>query len=204
MYAIGAQFVKLNTVFLLAVSITLLLFYFMQALIANDDEPFEPPKIFNLVDVTFPEIELVEIEEIAKPEVIEAPEFEPQPEVRTTDAPSTNIPVTVAYQPSAPAKPGLFDIVITDNVMVPIIKTVATYPASALRRGIEGYVDLSFTVTPLGTIEDVKVLYAEPEGVFERSAVRSIRRWKYSPAIENGEPVPVHDVRQRIVFEMRK
>ena len=68
----------------------------------------------------------------------------------------------------------------------------AEYPRDAARKGIEGSVDVSFTVTSQGKVTDVLVLNAEPSEIFNRSAVAAVRRWKYDPKTINGVPVESH------------
>jgi TonB family protein len=54
------------------------------------------------------------------------------------------------------------------------------YPSSAASSGTEGFVEISFTVTPLGRVENAIVTAAEPPGVFEQAALAAISRWRYS------------------------
>ena len=63
------------------------------------------------------------------------------------------------------------------------------YPESARKRGVEGWVELAFTVTPNGTVEDVEVRNASPADVFDDAAVRAIRGWRFEPVERNGERV---------------
>jgi protein TonB len=63
------------------------------------------------------------------------------------------------------------------------------YPESARKRGIEGWVELAFTVTPNGTVEDVEVRNASPADVFDDAAIRAIRGWRFEPVERNGERV---------------
>ena len=63
------------------------------------------------------------------------------------------------------------------------------YPESARKRGIEGWVELAFTVQPNGTVEDVEVRNASPADVFDDAAVRAIRGWRFEPVERNGERV---------------
>jgi protein TonB len=56
------------------------------------------------------------------------------------------------------------------------------FPEAALRRRLEGEVEVLLTVAPDGGVEAVEVLRAEPPGVFEREAVLAARRWRYAPA----------------------
>jgi TonB family protein len=55
------------------------------------------------------------------------------------------------------------------------------YPASAAARGTAGFVEVEFTVTALGLVENARVIAAEPQGVFEQAALAAIARWRYSP-----------------------
>lgn len=63
------------------------------------------------------------------------------------------------------------------------------YPESARKKGIEGWVELAFTVTPNGTVEDVEVRNSSPANVFEDAATRAIRGWRFEPVERNGEKV---------------
>jgi protein TonB len=77
----------------------------------------------------------------------------------------------------------------------------AEYPQDAARKGIEGSVDVSFTVTSQGKVTDVLVLDAEPSEIFNRSAVAAVRRWKYDPKTINGVPVESHQ-QLRLQFKL--
>jgi periplasmic protein TonB len=75
------------------------------------------------------------------------------------------------------------------------------YPATAVRANQEGWVEVSFTITPEGNVDDVKVVDAEPRHVFDRAAVEAVSRWKYQPATQDGAAVSSQDKR-RIVFKL--
>jgi protein TonB len=62
------------------------------------------------------------------------------------------------------------------------------YPPSAASNGIDGFVEVSFTVTALGRVEKAKVTAAKPTGVFEQAALSAIARWRYG-ADESRAPV---------------
>lgn len=70
-------------------------------------------------------------------------------------------------------------------------KTVQpVYPESARKRGIEGWVELAFTVQPNGSVDEVEVRNASPADVFDEAAVRAIRQWRFEPVVRNGEKIP--------------
>ncbi|MEC9318496.1 MAG: energy transducer TonB, partial [Pseudomonadota bacterium] len=90
----------------------------------------------------------------------------------------------------------------SDGEYLPIVKVQATYPRRALQRGIEGYVVVEFTVTKQGSVKNPVVVEAEPQGIFEDSAMEAVLKFKYKPRVIDGEPVEVEGVRNRMTFEM--
>ncbi|MGC1524392.1 MAG: energy transducer TonB, partial [Steroidobacteraceae bacterium] len=77
------------------------------------------------------------------------------------------------------------------------------YPDGALRRGVEGWVELSFLVTADGKVTNVKVLDATPAGTFEAAASRALTRMRYKPMLQAGKPVAV-STKLRIAFRLQK
>ncbi|HEX7116799.1 MAG TPA: TonB family protein [Steroidobacter sp.] len=72
------------------------------------------------------------------------------------------------------------------------------YPREAQRQGLEGWVDVEFTVAPDGTTQDLVVRNSEPPGVFESAALESVERWRFEPVLRDGRPV-----RQRAMLRVR-
>jgi protein TonB len=91
-----------------------------------------------------------------------------------------------------------------DRDAVPLVRVDANYPPRALQQKIEGFVDLRFTITPVGTTAEVEVMRSEPPYIFDREAVRAVRKYRYNPRIENGSPVSRPDVMVRIEFQLPK
>jgi len=91
-----------------------------------------------------------------------------------------------------------------DRDVVPLVRVDPEYPPRAKQRGIEGWVDLEFTIGPAGNVQDPFVLGANPSQVFDQSALRAVRRWRYNPKLENGKAVARKGVRVRLRFELEK
>jgi TonB family protein len=64
-----------------------------------------------------------------------------------------------------------------------------TYPDDALARGLSGSVELEFTVSPTGHVTDIKVIAADPPGVFDKAAMRALAQSRYQPVEVDGKPV---------------
>jgi TonB family protein len=72
------------------------------------------------------------------------------------------------------------------------------YPRDAERTGVEGWVDVEFTIAEDGTTRDLLVRSAQPTGVFDKAAVNSVKRWKFAPILKDGVAV-----RQRALLRVR-
>ncbi|WP_370556889.1 TonB family protein [Edwardsiella tarda] len=70
------------------------------------------------------------------------------------------------------------------------------YPARALALHVEGRVNVSFDVDGEGRVDNVRIVSADPAGVFEREVKRAVRRWRY----QAGRPG--HDVRVTVYFRI--
>jgi periplasmic protein TonB len=77
-----------------------------------------------------------------------------------------------------------------------------TYPRKALRKGQEGFVVIEFDVDTDGAILDPYVIESVPTGVFERAAIKSVRKWLYQAPVYEGVSVKVNNVQVRLTFAL--
>ncbi len=135
----------------------------------------------------------------------EPPDPQETPAETLPDLRTEPIPVAAVQAPSAIALPNVhIDKNVTgfaieapslsqtgrlDQQATPISRVPPQYPMKALQRNVEGYVVLSFTIDKNGRPADISVIEAKPEHIFEREALRALRRWKYQPKRINGEAV---------------
>jgi len=69
-----------------------------------------------------------------------------------------------------------------------IKQTVPLYPPLARSARVEGVVVLEGTVNVSGGVENIRVVEGHPLLIDE--ALRAVKKWKYRPAILNGQPTP--------------
>ncbi|HEU4619848.1 MAG TPA: TonB family protein [Gammaproteobacteria bacterium] len=89
-----------------------------------------------------------------------------------------------------------------DQDAVPFVRMNPTYPPRAATDGTEGWVKVQFTITATGAVSDLKVVDAEPKGVFEKATLDAVQRWRYSPKVENGVAVERVGVQTVITFKL--
>lgn len=70
----------------------------------------------------------------------------------------------------------------------PIERTAPHYPQTALSRGREAWIHVAYCIDEAGTPQNISVLDATGNKSFEKAAISSIKRWRFEPALVNGEP----------------
>jgi protein TonB len=90
----------------------------------------------------------------------------------------------------------------SDRDVIPLVRINPDYPPRALSRGLEGWVQVQFTITATGTVKDAKVVTAEPKNIFDDAALKAIARWRYNPKVESGVAVERVGVQVKIDFRL--
>ncbi|WP_157971489.1 energy transducer TonB [Dyella sp. C9] len=105
----------------------------------------------------------------------------------------------------APARPRANAVASADasGVAAPVLtqRIEPVYPPEARRARRQGWVDVTFTVQPDGSVAAAAVADADPKYVFDRAALAAVSRWQFAPGTQDGKPVAAQ-VRQRIEFRL--
>jgi len=80
--------------------------------------------------------------------------------------------------------------------LVPRATARPQIPKYAYERGIEGWVEVVFVVTKAGKVKNVRIVDAQPKGIFEAAMVESVSNWIYEASDYNRE------VQQRFEFKL--
>ena len=187
------------------VVVTLGLLFIMQLLIATGQKALtEPRERLQLDFVRVKRNENLQLQEVQPEKPPKPPEVPPETPPQTLDnidpsGPTLSIPAPQVSANTEIGGPGGMNIAEGDYL--PIVRVAPVYPARALSRGLEGYVDMSFTVTTAGTVKDPIVLFST-SSLFERAATRAVLKFKYKPRVKDGVPVEVPGVKTRITFKL--
>jgi TonB family protein len=76
------------------------------------------------------------------------------------------------------------------------------YPAEAIERGVDGWVDLEFVVDRNGRPRDLTVVQALPPGRFDAAALAAVAQYRYVPFERDGR-VYERRLRLRVRFEIQ-
>lgn len=83
-----------------------------------------------------------------------------------------------------------------------IERVAPRYPTLAARRSQEGWVIVSFVVSETGDVIDPIVEDSSGIRGFEKASLNAVKRWKYKPAMRNGEPVEQCESRVQLDFRL--
>jgi len=183
--------------------VTISLLFVMQLLIVTGKQALTDPRERHKLEfVRVKRNENLNVDDIVPEKPPKPPETPPETPPQDMDNINPDAPTINVAPPSVSANtdiggPGGMNIAEGDYL--PIVRVAPVYPARALSRGLEGFVDLSFTVTTTGTVKDPIVLQST-SSLFERAAVRAVWKFKYKPRVVDGVPVEVPGVKTRISF----
>jgi len=177
----------------------------MQALIASGGEMPQQANVIRIVDATMPEIVMEVVREVERPQEIQQLDT-PPPEV-----PDRNIDMDGGIELNIAREAVNVDIGldiggvtlgVSDGEMLPLVNIQPTYPTRAAQRGIEGWCQVAFTVTETGGVKDIRVVDADPPGMFDQASIRAAERFRFQPRVVNGQPVEVPNVQYVFRFQL--
>ena len=188
---------------LIGMVVTLSLLFVMQLLIASGKQALTDPRERHKLEfVRVKRNENLNTADFTPEKPPKPPETPPETPPQDFDNIDPNAPTINIRPPQVSADtniggPGGMNIAEGDYL--PIVRVAPVYPTRALTRELEGFVDMSFTVTAAGTVKDPIVLQST-SSLFERAATRAVLKFKYKPRVVDGIPVEVVGVKTRITF----
>lgn len=175
-----------------AVVVTLALFWFMQFLIAGgDDEIVKPEDRMNVEIVRVKQEEQVQERQREPPRPPQQQQRPPPPPMDQTTVRPTVGGTGIGIPRIDTGVSGALGIGrLQEGDPMPVAAIPPQYPREAQMQGLEGWVRVEFTIEPDGSVSNARVVDAQPRrGVFDREALRAIQRWRFRPKVEGGEPV---------------
>ncbi|CAK2767487.1 periplasmic protein TonB [Vibrio crassostreae] len=197
----------------LAGALGLALFSFMAWMVDNGHQrsPDDSETLsFNMVMVE--QEQEVQRRQRAVPEKPEMPE--PPPEAQTSQPQAEVTPLnSMSSLPSLDLNTSVDGLAInaptfsdfgSNQQAMPLYRVEPRYPPKALKRGAEGHVIMSFTIDETGRPIDIQVTDANPRRMFEREAMRALKKWKYQPKVVDGKAIAQVGQTVKLEFKLAK
>ena len=191
----------------MALGVTLSLFWVMQYLIATADRSLNDDTAGTMLDfVRVKRDEAIERRQ-RKPEKPPPPNAPPPqpptPQLDNLNPNAEKIAISAVPVETDIEMTGGFSLGVGEGDYLPIVKVAPIYPNRALTRGIEGFCVVMYTVTTLGTTKDPVVIEDQcTSSLFHRASTNAALKFKYKPRILDGEAVEVPGVQNKFTYEI--
>jgi periplasmic protein TonB len=197
------NFIRWGISLSIGIIITLGLFWFMQMMIASDENTLNEGETYKMID--FVQMQQQSLEPEIKKELPPEPEkpktppkisnqVEAQNDTALRDETPLNIDMPnlgegMRVANGSPKILSPMKIAKMDSVLTPMMQIKPIYPSRAKRMGVEGYVQVQLQVDPSGAVTSIEILKSVPDGVFDKSVKKALRRWKFRPKTVDGRAV---------------
>ncbi len=192
---------------IVALTVTLSLFWLMQYLIATADRGLNEETAGHLLDfVRVKRDESIERRQLKpkKPPPPEAaPPQPPTPQLDNLNPNAEKIAIAAVPVETDIEMTGGFSLGVGEGDYLPIVKVAPIYPNRALSRGVEGFCVVMYTVTRLGTTKDPVIVQSQcTSSLFHKASLSAAMKFKYKPRIIDGEAVEVPGVQNKFTYEI--
>jgi protein TonB len=203
----AGNIVRMAVGLVVALGVTLSLFWVMQYLIATADRSLNEDSAGTMLDfVRVKRDESIERRQ-RKPEKPPPPQAPPEqpptPQLDNLNPNAQKIAISAVPVETDIEMTGGFSLGVGEGDDLPIVKVAPIYPNRALTRGIEGFCVVMYTVTNLGTTKDPVVIEDQcTSSLFHRASVNAALKFKYKPRILDGQAVEVPGVQNKFTYEI--
>lgn len=181
-------------------AIALALFWGMHYMISNDQQSLKQTDNLRMTEfIRYKRDTKIQNKDRVVPEKPKPKERPQQPALQTQSAKVSKTALPVMDMPNLdiPLQSSSFGGSVLTGLQVgtgkisshviPLVRIPPTYPMRASHRRIEGWVKVEFTITKEGAVKDAVVIASKPNSIFNSSALKAIKRWKFKPHIISGE-----------------
>ncbi|MEZ0219130.1 MAG: TonB family protein, partial [Tardiphaga sp.] len=141
-----------------------------------EEAPLAPEPEVTLPKETRPEPEPEQPKKVEEKKSEEKPEKKTEKKADPKPAPKSD---SKQQQKAAASAAGKFD----PN---PIYRASPAYPASARASKLQGAVVVAYSVSPSGAVTNVRVVSANPPGIFNAATLAAVRQWRFKPSPSGG------------------
>lgn len=90
----------------------------------------------------------------------------------------------------------------TEGQILPLYYPAPIYPHRAVKRKLEGHVDLLVDIDAMGKTQNIRVVESSHKKTFNKAAIRAVEQYRYTPFIKDGVPAVYKDLQIRVSFKL--
>lgn len=187
--------IKLFLRFVIAFSVTCIIFFIIQTLISQASELNKSNKAPNFIEfIRIKQDDSLQERKRTIPDKPPTPKRPPQPQVEIDvskppptanldfDMPDFSLPTDF----SGAFMGNLESMGTGTSQLIPIVKVAPRCPREAQISGIDGSVTLLLNVNSNGRVSTIQVKSAKPTRVFNSEAIKAVKRWQFKPKTIDG------------------
>ncbi len=185
---------------ILGIIISLALFWLMQTMISNNQQSFKKSASLQMTEfIRLKRETRLQTKDRKIPDEPPPPKKRPPPptiQMQQVQRNQTNLPKMDVPNLDIPFQSEQFSGSIINGLkmgkaqisinVIPLVRIPPQYPMRAAKRRIEGWVKVEFTITEQGTVKDAVVTDSQPSKIFNKAALRAIKRWKFKAKFLDG------------------
>ena len=181
--------------FVIAFSVTCIIFFIIQTLISQASELNKSNKAPNFIEfIRIKQDDSLQERKRTIPDKPPTPKRPPQPQVEIDvskppptanldfDMPDFSLPTDF----SGAFMGNLESMGTGTSQLIPIVKVAPRCPREAQISGIDGSVTLLLNVNSNGRVSTIQVKSAKPTRVFNSEAIKAVKRWQFKPKTIDG------------------
>ena len=187
--------IKLFLRFVIAFSVTCIIFFIIQTLISQASELNKSNKAPNFIEfIRIKQDDSLQERKRTIPDKPPTPKRPPQPQVEIDvskppptanldfDMPDFSLPTDF----SGAFMGNLESMGTGTSQLIPTVKVAPRCPREAQISGIDGSVTLLLNVNSNGRVSTIQVKSAKPTRVFNSEAIKAVKRWQFKPKTIDG------------------
>ena len=205
--AISLKAFRYGAVLPLAAVTTIGLMVSMASLITTEFSPEDKTETVNF-EINLLEGDILEPPRTEKPDPLKKVETPPPPPtVATFKTSAVSLPIVELVGKKTEFVIDILDLgesfktVSIKRELAPVFRTPPVFPARFMQGNVSGYCRVRFDINPEGKPFNIDTTICT-DSQLRTATIKSVRKWKYTPQVEDGRPVTRSGLETQIRFDL--
>jgi len=155
----------------------------------RSDVPAAPPADIDMTELPAMAVDLTTLPAVSMAPRVAVGDGPPPPFAERRDLAAAALRVR-AVPPPAAAAPSLPSAArVVEPAPLSSDNLLPTYPEAAMRRHLQGKVEIELSLTAEGRVSAARVLQSSGHELLDQTTLAALRQWRFRPATRDGVPV---------------